>query len=37
MSYQPDTLNLSTLNGWLWLGRSRYKSLGTNAILDPEM
>lgn len=37
MSYQPDTLNLITLNGWLWLGRSRYKSLGTNAILDPEM
>ena len=37
MSYQPDTLNLITLNGWLWLGRSRYKSLGMNAILDPEM
>lgn len=36
MSYQPDTLNLITLNGWLWLGRSRYKSLGTTSILDPD-
>lgn len=36
MSYQPDTLNLITFNGWLWLGRSRYKTLGTTSILDPE-
>lgn len=36
MSYQPDTLNLITLNGWLWLGRSRYKSLGTTSILGPD-
>lgn len=37
MSYQPDTLNLITVSGWLWLGRSRYKSLGTTSILGPDM
>lgn len=36
MSYQPDTLNLITLNGWLWLGRSRFKSMSETSILDPD-
>lgn len=36
MSYQPDTLNLITLSGWLWTGRSRNRSWDTTSILDPE-
>lgn len=36
MSYQPDTLNLITLSGWVWTGRNRLKSLGETSILDPD-
>lgn len=36
MSYQPDTLNLLTLSGWLWLGHSRYRSSGETQILGTE-
>lgn len=36
LSYQPDTLNLITLSGWVWTGRNRLKSLGETSVLDPE-
>lgn len=37
MSYQPDTLNLLTFNGWLWTGDNRNKSTSQTTILDPDM
>lgn len=36
MSYQPDTLNLVTLSGWLWTGRSRSKSITSSTVEDTE-
>lgn len=32
MSYQPDTLNLITLNGWIWTGRSNSKGRSEHLI-----
>lgn len=36
MSYQPDTLNLVTLSGWLWTGRSRSNSSSASTVEDTE-
>lgn len=36
MSYQPDTLDLVTLSGWLWSGRSSFKSLSTSSVEDAD-
>ncbi|MEG1622708.1 MAG: TonB-dependent receptor [Alistipes sp.] len=35
LSYQPDTLNLITLNGWIWNGRNSQATDSTTDIFDP--
>lgn len=36
LSYQPDTLNLITFNGWLWSGRNRNNGISSTQLFDPD-
>lgn len=36
LSYQPDTLNLLTFNGWMWGGKNRNNIFSQTSVLDPQ-